>query len=93
MIFSKNQIHGHKFRAHGIKNPLRKKISGTACTRNKLIHHVCYLVKKCRLSYVDQADLSNEQYEKEECEAAASRKSLKSAGRNPLYCDKQVNQM
>ena len=55
------------------------------------MHHILYLVKKCKAFYQELPDLAPEVYELEEKRSAADRIRRIRSGRNPLYHELQVN--
>ena len=99
-FFTARQLPGHLFKAHKIKNPLRRKIAGSKClccnkefhSRNKLIHHVLYLVKRCKAHYQGLPDLAQDIFDSEEKNSAADRTARIRSGRNPLFHELQINE-
>ena len=97
--FIKFQIGGHRNRAHGIKNPLRRKIYGSLCyacrqdcrTRQKLIKHVSYSPNQkfqCKQFWLDNfLDLDPDTYAILEQETAESIKAIEKKGGTWLSSD------
>ena len=92
MVLKAKSLAGHLSKAHGYRNPIKRKICGTVCfpcmmdfqTRFKLVHHVCYCSELCRNEWAQMPDVPFEEFcalvEKNRVDS----KLLADSGKNPF---------
>ena len=89
------KLSSHMFSKHGIKNNIRKHISGTVCiccmkdfhTRKKIVHHVSFRSPKCKTYWLSRDPIPQEDYCRLESESTSLVKHLNHIGRSALYSD------